>query len=88
MALADELGIPLVGRQVDGQGHDLQVNLDKWQWDSHRIDKFTVTLSAISSFPGFVKCFLRVPQLLCSFPAAQASKGRSQKIIYKTCETT
>ena len=26
-------------------------------------------------FPGFVKYFLRVPQLLCSFPAAQASKG-------------
>ena len=26
-------------------------------------------------FPGFVKCFLRVPQLLCSFPAAQASMG-------------
>ena len=39
-------------------------------------------------FPGFVKCFLRVPQLLCSFPAAQASKGNSQKIVYKTCETT
>ena len=35
MALADELGIPLVGRQVDGKGHDLQVDLDKWQWDSH-----------------------------------------------------
>ena len=29
VALADELGIPLVGRQVDGQGHDLQVDLDK-----------------------------------------------------------
>ena len=39
-------------------------------------------------FPGFVKCFLRVPQLLCSFPAAQASKGNSQKIVYKSCETT
>ena len=24
----------------------------------------------------FVKCFLRVPQLFCSFPAAQGSKGK------------
>ena len=39
MALANELGIPLVGRQVDGQGHDLQVDLDKLQWDSHKIVK-------------------------------------------------
>ena len=35
-----------------------------------------------------MKCFLRVPQLLCSFPAAQASKGNSQNFAYKTCETT
>ena len=33
---------------------------------------------------GFVECFLRVPHLYCSFPAAQASKGNSQKIVYKT----
>ena len=33
---------------------------------------------------GLVKCFLRVPQSYCSFPAAQASKGNSQKIVYKT----
>lgn len=39
-------------------------------------------------FPGCIKCFLRVPQLLCSFPAAQVSKGNSQKIVYETCETT
>ena len=32
-------------------------------------------------FPGFVKCFLRVPQLLCSFPAARASMGNSHKIV-------
>ena len=30
---------------------------------------------------GFVKCFLRVPQLFCNFPAAQASMGNSQKKI-------
>ena len=35
-------------------------------------------------FPGVVKCFRRVPQLLCSFPADLASKGNSQKIVYKT----
>ena len=29
VALADELRVPLVGSQVDGQGHDLQVDLDK-----------------------------------------------------------
>ena len=39
-------------------------------------------------FPSFVKWFLRVPQLLCSFPVAQASKGNSHKMDYKTCETT
>ena len=33
---------------------------------------------------GFVACFLRVPQLYCSFPAAQASKRNSQKMVYKT----
>ena len=32
----------------------------------------------------FVRCFRRVPQLLCSFPAAQSGKRNSQKIIYKT----
>ena len=30
MALADELCVPLVGGQVDGQGHDLKVDLQKW----------------------------------------------------------
>ena len=43
---------------------------------------------ASGGFPGFVKYFLIVPQLLCSFPATQASKGNSQKIVNKTCETT
>ena len=33
---------------------------------------------------GFVKYFLRVPQLLCTLPAAQASQGNSLKIVYKT----
>ena len=32
----------------------------------------------------FIQCFLRVPQLYCRFPAAQTSKGNSQKIVYKT----
>ena len=32
----------------------------------------------------FCKMFLRAPQLDCSFPAAQASKGNYQKIVYKT----
>ena len=27
VSLADELCVPLVGRQVDGQGHDLKVDL-------------------------------------------------------------
>ena len=34
-------------------------------------------------YAGFVKCFLRVPQLYCSFPAALASRGNSQKIDNK-----
>ena len=36
----------------------------------------------------FVKCFWRVPKLYCSFPAAGASKGNSQKIVYKTPDPT
>ena len=39
-------------------------------------------------FPGYETCVLRVPQLLCSLTAARASKGNSQKIVYKTCKTT
>ena len=39
-------------------------------------------------FPGFVKCFLGVPQLVFSFPAAMASKENSHRIVYKTCELT
>ena len=37
---------------------------------------------AVTWVRGFVKCFLRVPQLFCSFPAAQASKKNSQKMVY------
>ena len=36
---------------------------------------------------GFVKCSLTVPQLNCSFPAAQTSKGKSQKVVNKTSYT-
>ena len=32
----------------------------------------------------FVKCFPRVPQLLCGFPATQVNKGNYQEIVYKT----
>ena len=32
---------------------------------------------------GYIICFLRVPQLYCSFPAAQAGKGSSQEIVCK-----
>ena len=32
---------------------------------------------------GCVNCFLRFPQLNCSCPAAQARKGKSQKIVNK-----
>ena len=42
----------------------------------------------LGCFPGFVRCFLGVPQLVCSFPAAKASKKNSQRIVYKTYEAT
>ena len=42
------------------------------------------TRQAASWIRGFARCFMRVPQLFCSFPTAQASKGKSRNIVYKT----
>ena len=44
----------------------------------------TVLRRAATLVRGFVKRFPKVQQLYCSFPAAQATKGKSQKIVYKT----
>ena len=58
--------------------------------NSHKVVNSITLLHCPPSgcFPGFVKYFPEVTQLLCSFPAAKASKGNSQKIVYKTCEIT
>ena len=37
---------------------------------------------AVTRRRGFVKCLLRVPQLIYSFPLAKASKGNSQATVY------
>ena len=42
---------------------------------------FLLLVRAITSERDFVKCFLKVPKLYCSF---HASKENSQRIVYKT----
>ena len=54
----------------------------------HRHDKKLSPVLLGRAVNCFVKCFLRVPHMFCNFPAAQASRGDSQKIVYKTSYPT
>ena len=78
---------PLLKFAVSNKDDFMQVRL-KHGSPVNRLNPPSIHSPPSGHFPGLVKCFLQVPQLLCSFPAAQASKGNSQKIVYKTWETT
>ena len=55
---------------------------DEWEMEISHLGE-DILGGAVTWVRGFVKCFLRVPPLYCSLPAAQTRKRSSQKIFNK-----